>query len=478
MIKGLRALKQDAVLNEIAGVSKETGARVYLVGGVLRNLALGRRFAPDYDFAIDADVEEFSSRVAERFSATSFLLDKDAPSYRVAVRSGGMTLDFSPIKGGGIIEDLKKRDFTVNAMGLDILSLAEGKEARILDPCAGERDAGEKMLRAASEEAFDEDPLRTLRAIRLSGQYGLEIERATMELIKKKAALLSGTSAERIRDELILIFSSDGTSKSIEALFDTGIIDAIIPEIRGWGDVSGYNLLAHALKTLDMAQALLSGASEAAFPGAHSRLTERFKGRIGPIGKAAFFKMAAFFHDAGKPSAMSREEGRLRFTGHDLEGGRLIKEVFRRLKFSRRFITELANIVKNHHRVFMLAGLGERSARAKGHLFRAAGKDAYKDAGIDLLLLALCDARATRGGEDEGLLKVVREMLDFYYAVYTRRKPRALLDGNEIMRTFNVPEGSMVGEIMDRISQGVESGRVRNKKEAAAYVKDWLKKRG
>ena len=235
--------------------------------------------------------------------------------------------------------------------------------------------------------------------------------------------------------------------------------------------MEGYNLFEHALKTVGECEALMSSDLERLFPGYASRIKGRLGGSVGSIKRTAFLKMIAFFHDAGKPACITAAgEGRPRFIGHDFDGSRIVKGLFTSLKFSRAQANCASKAVKNHHRAFMLASLKERTARARGHFFRATGDEA----GIDLLLLALADARATRGREDEDFLDAVKEMLAFYYGVYAKKRQAAMLTGAEVMKTFNVAQGRIVGEILEKISEGVEQGGIRNKKEAVRQIKKWL----
>ncbi|MBI5643328.1 MAG: CCA tRNA nucleotidyltransferase [Deltaproteobacteria bacterium] len=471
-VREIDSLKEDLVLKKIHAILK--GPPVYLVGGAVRNSLLSKPITPDYDFAAEGDIKALSAMAAKGLGGTSFVLDEETSTYRVAVKKKGRAaayaVDIAPVKNGDIICDLRMRDFTVNAMAVRLKDLFEAFEPLLLDPAGGVEDVERRALRCVSTGVFDDDPLRCLRAFRLSQQYGLEVDEETLNLIKEKSVLLASISAERIRDEIISIFSSQAASKTIERLYSAGVVKIILPEASGWADVEGYNLLGHSLKTLDEAEKLLASIYSGGFPGA-GMLKRHFEAPIGPVKKKSLFKAAAFFHDTGKPLTISREEGRLRFIGHDFEGSRLVMEILRRLKFSNRFAGEVSNLVKNHHRVFMLAQLKDRTPRARGHFFRASGGSS----GVDLLCLSLADARATRGGEDEELYRLVIEMLDFYFGVYTRKKQRPILNGKEIMDIFKVPEGPVVGEIISKISEGVERGAVRNKREALEYVKAWLK---
>ncbi len=476
------ALKEDPAVIEVYKTAKKGGRAVYLVGGVLRNIALKSPLVPDYDFILEGDIPSFSGLVAGRLHGTSFLLDKETLSYRVVVKppnvSAPLTLDFSPIKEGDLVCDLKKRDFTINAMAVRVSDLFETERPLIIDPRKGLEDAKKRVLRAASKEVFQEDPLRVLRAIRITQQYGLTMAEDTISLIHESSGLLKKTSAERVRDELILIFLYPGTPESLKFLFSSSAAKAILPGLGNWENIDGYNLLSHALVTVREAEELLKDVSRskgAIFPA----LKDHFGGSVGSLKKSVFFKMAAFFHDIGKPYAMTSEDGRLRFIGHDFEGSRIVKNELKGLKFSRKVTGGLSNLIKNHHRVFTMAGLEERTSRSKAHFFRAAegAGGEWDGAGVDLICLALADARATLGAEDAELLKVANELLDFYYGTYIKKKPKPLLSGNEIMKTFGIPEGRLVGEVIGRISEGVEKGVIRNKKEAIVYIKKWLSRK-
>lgn len=468
----MEALRADPTVRAVHDGAVEAGVTVYIVGGALRNLALSAAPAPDYDFVVEGDAAAFSEAAAMALRGAWFLLDRESLSCRVAVKSGGgaYTVDFSPVKEEGILYDLGARDFTVNALAINLSDLFGSEDPLIIDPCNGLGDARERLLRMTSRGVFDDDPLRCLRAVRLARQYGLEIEGETLALIRLKAGLMQNVSIERVRDELIAIFSSDGAGLALRALLDTGIMGVILPEAARWGDVEGYDLLGHSIKVVQECEDIISSDLERLFPGYSSVIKGHLGAALGPVKRTAFLKMLAFFHDAGKPACITSEGGRPRFIGHDFEGGRIVKGVFTSLKFSRALATRASKAVKDHHRAFMLASLKERTARAKGHFFRAAGDDA----GLDLLLLALADARATRGGEDEALLRTAREMAAFYCDVYTKKRPRPLFTGREVMKTFGVPEGRIVGEIMEKISEGVEQGAIRNRKDAVIRIRKWL----
>jgi tRNA nucleotidyltransferase/poly(A) polymerase len=468
----LRCLRDDPV---IGAVFRAAGRRdIYLVGGVIRNILLDCAIPADYDFVFAGDARALSDEVGAALGGSAFTLDIKTSQYRVALKVDGdpYTIDISPIKGGSIEEDLEGRDFSVNALALGLRGLFKGDSPELIDPTGGVRDARSGLLRMTSSDVFGLDPLRTLRAVRLSGRYGLEITEETRAALRAGAPLLKskGTAWERIRDEVLLIFSAPGTPGAVRALYDLKIMEAVFPEFSDWEDIgAGYDLLTHSLRTLTEAEAFLEGLPAEPFPEVKG-LEAHFNSSMGPVGRRALFKMLAFVHDVGKRLTVAVRGGRLRFIGHEFEGSQLVKEVFTRLRFSRRVVNELAVLVKNHHRFYAFATLDEPSHRARAHFFSSVGGETA----VDLLCLALVDVRATIGAEDTELSARVRAMLRLYYDEFEKKRPERLLNGTEIVKTFKVPEGRLVGEVMEKISEGVETGAVRNKKEAISFVRQWL----
>jgi len=466
-------LRKDPALKEIYGVSaggrasrRRGRAACYLVGGVLRNLLLKEEAGCDYDLCTDGDVRVFSEGLAKKSGGSFFLLDETSSTWRVVVKKAPLTtIDVSRIREGDIVRDLGKRDFTVNALAVDVRDVFEKQKPALLDPHSGIEDAKKRILRAVSGVSFKEDPLRILRAVRLAQQYNLKIERSTWALLKEGKSLISETAKERVRDELALVFSSPLSFRSMEKLFEAGVMQEVIPELRGWQTMAGYDLLSHSVKTLEEAERMLLEA-----PLLRKELKEHFDKGLGGVKRKAVFKIASFFHDIGKPLTMQKEEGELRFIGHDVEGEEIVKRVLKRLRFSRKVTRAVSTLVRNHHRIFALASIERPSQRSRAHFFNSVGGDM----GLDLLLIGLSDARATRGAEDRALFSVVMDMMDFYFDVYSKAKPRPLMNGREIMIAFGVPEGPAVGEIIKKISEGVEEGILHDKKNAVRYIKDWL----
>ena len=467
-------IKNDPVIKAIFDAVSSADVKAYLVGGALRNLVLSRPLGFDYDVVLDNKVMDMANLLGRRLQGSPFLLDKAHGSYRISIKQDGgiFNIDLSSYNGKDILEDLNNRDFTINAMAVDINTIFRNTDVDLIDIFSGQADAENKTIREVKPGIFADDPLRLLRAVRLAAQYGLIIDKTTERNIKTKAALLTTSSWERIRDEFFFILECPQSVNYLKWLYELSLLHEIIPEIRGWNDmVGGYNLAYHAFKTLEEGEWLFNNL-KAFVPEFAGNIDSSFRMLIGNVSKKGLFKLALFIHDAGKPETIKQEGEIIRFIGHDVEGEAIGKRIGRRLKLSRNATAFISKLVRNHHRVFNLASLERLTDRSKAHMFRVMGNKAAGDSdGTFLLLLSLADARATRGGDDPELSSFIKGLIDFYYKIYLVKRPRPILNGNEIMDIFNVPEGAAVGGLLRKLSEAEGSGLIKNKKDAVKFIK-------
>ncbi len=176
-------------LRIIAGLAATLGVEAYLVGGVLRDCLLGRE-TNDLDFALSGAWEELPRSFADRISGSFFWLDEERLQSRVVKKKGEdiSVFDFAPLRGGTVTDDLALRDFTINALALPLF----GERRELIDPLAGSDDLIKGMIRACGATAFDDDPLRLMRAIRFAAELGFAIEENTWQTLCAKAVLLKG----------------------------------------------------------------------------------------------------------------------------------------------------------------------------------------------------------------------------------------------------------------------------------------------
>lgn len=484
---------------------------IYLVGGAVRDAMLGR-LSLDLDLVAPSGGIRLARRVAEALGADVFPLDDERDTGRVIVTDASGTrrkIDIAACRGGSstgsgqasLEEDLRSRDFTVNAMAVDLRTMS------LLDPLSGAADLRAKRLRACKETSMSDDPIRVLRGIRLAAALEFHIEPETRKRMKAAAPLLGRVSSERVRDELFRILEGCQPAASLRALDMLGALPHILPELGAMKGVKQpephvYEVWEHTLQTLsaldDILAALAPGyqAEQTGdlFTGLlvmrlgryRERYAEHFSKSLNADRSArGLLFFAALYHDAAKPHCLVKDEnGRIRFWGHDEKSAEMAAARARALSFSNDEIGRLTAVIKNHMRLHYhfsrRDGEGrEPSRRAIYRFFRDSGQ-----AGPDLVLLALADLRATHGNmlRQEtwaAALDVCRIFLENYWERPEEIvSPPKLVDGNEVMRELNLAPGPLVGEALEAIREAQAEGKVSTREEAIAYGRKWLEEKG
>ena len=315
---------------------------LYLVGGAVRDALLGRS-VHDLDFAVPTGALRLARRLADRLPGAFFPLDAETDTARVIVRrqdGGRDVLDFAGFRGPDLAADLRGRDFTVNAMAIDMRS------GETVDPLGGTQDLREKRLRACSATALSDDPARILRAVRQAAAYGFTIQPETRRLMKAAVPLLPGVSVERQRDELFKMLEGPRPAASMCALELLGVFPQTLPELAALKGVSQsaphvYDVWEHTLAVLRHLEGILAAlapdyAEEQGnadlFNGLLVSRLGRYRRQIGehlgtPLNAdrsaRALLFFAALYHDVAKPQMKTVEEsGRTRFLGHLLPAAR------------------------------------------------------------------------------------------------------------------------------------------------------------
>ena len=232
-----------------AGLDGEEG--VWIVGGAVRDAVLG--VATEVDLATAGSAAEAAGRIARAADAHRFELSGEFATWRVAARDGTWTLDIAELRGESIEEDLRLRDFTVNAIAVP---LAGGPA---VDPTGGLADIAEGRLRVTSDRSFADDPLRIMRAARLAARLGFEPDPGTVELARREAGRAGEPAGERQLAELAAMVSGAAPDRAIELLDQLGATTAVLPELdglRGVGQSANHHLDAHA-HTIEVLRRLL-----------------------------------------------------------------------------------------------------------------------------------------------------------------------------------------------------------------------------
>ncbi|MEW6615619.1 MAG: HD domain-containing protein [Thermodesulfobacteriota bacterium] len=472
-----KELTQSHILKSAYSISKEMGIPIFLVGGTIRNLLLSSGFEKDFDFAMKGDVQSTARGFADKVKGSFFSLDPQRGHYRVTVKKNSrfIDIDFSRFRGHDIGKDLIKRDFTINSMAINIQDLFEKDEIEIIDPLNGLDDMEKGAIRACSSRVFDDDPLRLLRAVRISAVTNFTIEDKTERLIRQKKELLINSSWERIRDELFLMLDAPYASRSIEKLNSLGLLSIILPETNPWkginqGEHHDYNLFDHTVKAIEFTEVILANFSEY-FPDYASVLKVHFDEELEKnIYRSNLIKFIAFLHDSGKVETKSYDGEKVRFLGHDRVGEEINKNIAKRLKLGHKVRRVITNITGNHMRVLNLSKSTNISQRAKSRFFRDMGKD-----GIDCLLLSLADGLATRTNADKTqtvpLLAIIQDFLRYYFEDWLKTPEKPLLNGKEIMEMLGILEGKKVGRLLSMIREAEIEGLISTKEEAKDLLK-------
>lgn len=482
-------LIEDIVLNG----NKEC----YVVGGALRDIYLGRP-VHDLDVIVPTGALQLAREMADLAGGSFVLLDAVHKVGRVVY--GDWEIDIAEFQGPTLEADLNKRDFTINAMALplnretlpdlttlitqpgseNLLPVREKLLANTLDPCGGVKDLQLQVIRALSKEAFRQDPLRMLRAIRFSCQLGWPLEETTKGWIREYHGLINKVSAERIRDEIFTIFrQSHAVAYIQEDLDNLGLFPAIWPEMLTMADTEqnyhhAVNVWVHCLTTLEALERILDNPGEIP-EDIRNPLFIRLKKGLGrcPRSRQDLLKWAALFHDIGKTKTKSqRPDGRITFYGHDRAGVDIITDMAVRLALGKKEILLVERLVALHMRPLQLYTLKQVSPKAHFRLFRDLGNEA-----IEVLLLAWADleAKVTFRGSREELAdyrQFIFDLLRQYIARPAYLFPPKLISGRDIINRFPQIPPERIGKMLNELYEAQGEGKVTTRAEALNWLEE------
>ena len=459
----------------VLALAQALRAEVYLVGGYVRD-ALLDKYSPDnlphdFDYAVTGySAIKLAERYASQFNGHFVLLDEENQTARV-VMDDGVTVDFAGCVGDNINTDIKRRDFSINALVWD-----PKQPDLVIDLVDGVQDLDRGVVRAVSDAVLHEDPLRMLRAFRFAATLGFTIDGHTLAVISSLARLLNQSAGERISHELFIIMESNRAAHSARLMGDNGLLEVIFPEMVAMHRVTPNSY--HHLALYDHSHEALLQAELAAshFP---KWARDSFCQEIAHhTSRLAATKLATLLHDIGKPDTwVIADDGRHTFIGHDKLGAQMCEPIAKRLKWSQKIERLITDLVRWHLRPGQLYHQGLPTDRAIYRFYRNIG-----DAVPELILLALSDFRATCGpGLQEGrelLEKQLRELLDGYivFKEGTTRIPR-LMDGADVMKLLGLNPGPHVGEILEALQEAQGLREVLDREQAEAFVQSWYREK-
>lgn len=475
-------LKVPPPLKAVSDFLAESKLESYLVGGALRDLLLGHKTA-DLDIAVRGEALEITRKAAAALSGKYVALDEANGVARI-VLSGPprWQLDITGFKGD-IEMDLGRRDFTVNAMAVSLSQLSR-ETPRITDPYRGLADLKRGIIRVVADDAFERDPLRLLRALRLAGELGFTIEGRTETLIQRHAHLIGQVAGERVREELLRILAIAGDGQLWEYLDRLGLVTGLFPELKMARGISQprehhWDVLRHSLMTVAAADFLLRQGGWRYAPSTvlevvpwSPRLKAHFETGVSHGStRAALLKLSALLHDVAKAETRTvTESGRTRFLGHASLGAAVVSRILSRLRFSAREIKLVGAEVRHHLRPTQMSHGGLPSRRAIYRYFRDLG-----EAGLDTLYLSLADHLAARGPDlDPTEWQRHNEVVDYVikqrFAEPGPGQPPRLISGHDLMRAFGLSPGPRIGELLEAVREARAAGELSSKEEALRYA--------
>lgn len=451
---------------KIVELLKKAGFKAYIVGGCVRDLLL-KTTPKDWDVATNAKPKEIQEIFPNSFYKNKFgtvtvkvpeakkenLKEIEVTTFRTEEKYSDKRHPDKVKFVEDIEEDLARRDFTINAMALDLhlpFSPFNLKPYTLIDPFSGRKDLKRKLIRAVGdpEKRFSEDALRLLRAVRFATVLGKgwKIEKKTLKAIKKNAHWIMAISKERIRDELIKILESPQAYEGFMLLHKTGLLKYIIPELEKGVGVSQnkhhiYSVFKHCLLSLKYAAKY------------------NFNLNV---------RLAALLHDIAKPETKKGEGPDATFYNHDVLGAKIATQILSRLRFPKKTIEKVATLIRYHMFYYDPKVVRESAVR---RLIRKVGKENIKE----LIQLRICDRKGS------GVPKARPYRLRHFEYVVSKvlRDPISVemleVDGYDVMRILKIKPGPRVGLILNALLSEVLDDPKKNKKE---YLEKRIKELG
>ena len=439
----------------------------FIVGGSVRDLLLGRP-AFDTDIAVQTDPQDFARKLADRLAGSWVRIGKsELTIHRVVV--GPRIFDVSALHGDGIEEDLRRRDFTVNAIAIDA---ATGKT---IDCTGGRKDLADKVIRMVSPAVFAADPVRLIRAYRLAAVLQFTIEPATRQAIAGSAAFIRRSAGERIWSELRQILALPDSLAAVKQMHADGLLTVIFPELVPLqhclqGDHHRWDVFTHSLQAFRQLESMLSNPGSwlpADLPSRHWRPADI---------PAPVLKLAMLLHDVGKPRSRQEDEnGNVHFYGHGKKSADIVAGITGRLKMSRRDAGYIDFIVRSHIRplhLFIAHDSGRITQRAKTRFFTRCGRHTP-----DLLLHCMADilGKGTGGERNRRFVDFARQLLSEYLSGYLPRSAhRPLVNGHDLMAAFTLQASPLLGRLLRRIEEAQRAGEISTRSEALQLAQNLL----
>jgi len=470
------------------------GREAWLVGGLVRDraareapgaavareampaqLGTGAEGALDVDVVVREDPADAARELASAGSAAGFALSAELGAWRVVARDGAWQIDVEPLRGETLEADLRQRDFTINAIAQSL----DG--AQTFDPLGGLRDLAQRRLRAVSGSAFQGDPLRVLRLVRLAVNLDMRPDEGTLALARESAGALRGVSPERVFGELKLIIGGRDPVGGLRLMDDLGATAVVLPEVAALQGVEQSrfhhrDVLGHTLEVVHQS-ATIAADPGAVFGEQHAEVVGSLlrEPLADGITRGGALRWGALLHDAAKPPTRAvRPDGRVTFVGHDVLGAELASGLLERLRASARLQAHVAALVRHHLRLGFLVHERQPLDRRIVYAYMRASEPVE----VDVTVLSVADRLATRGDRAqeaiEAHLALARVMLDDALQWRQRGAPDPLWRGDELAGALGIERGPRLGELLEALREAHFAGLVSTREQALEHARGLL----
>jgi tRNA nucleotidyltransferase/poly(A) polymerase len=429
-------------VQEILKKFEKAGYEIYIVGGAVRDVLMGRS-TNDWDFTTNATPEEILEVIPgglynNKFG-TVFTDNPDDPERPHEIttfrKEEGYSDSRHPDKvvwGKTLEEDLSRRDFTIDAIAFD-------QNLKVIDPFTGQDDINKKTIRAVGEanERFSEDALRMMRAVRIAAQLGFIIEEKTFEAIKKNAPLIQKIAKERVKDELFKLLASNNPYEGIVLFKSSGLMAEILPEMEKCFGVEQKSPGRHHVYDV----------------GTHLFMSLKFCKSEDPV-----TRFATLIHDIGKPQTYKKlDTGVITFYNHEMVSTKIAENIAERLRFSRKETDKFIALVRWHQ------------FTVDEHQTDSAIRRILRNVGLenmdDMLALRVADRLGGGARETSWRLEEFKKRL-----IEVQKQPFSVrdlkIDGNDVMKELKLKPGPEVGKILEDLFEKVVNKEIENERKS------------
>lgn len=434
----LQELFDHPTLQALTIFARDQGVQLYLVGGCVRDLLLGRQ-TTDFDFTLASDAIQFAKAFAAKIGAIAIALEENPPTARVIVkhddisRTPQLSMDFAQFRAASLTDDLRLRDLTINAMAIAFGNAQtfankshEHNPSQIIDPCGGMKDLETGLLRFPSKQVVIADPVRLLRIYRFAAQLDFHISQNASDLVTAYRSMLPNVAAERCRDELMKIFYVKKAHPYLQQMDAAGLLTQVVPTLKG------THRAWISLETFE--ESPIPADLDAYRKEANHYLQEELSTEIN---RRSLIKLCLLL-------------------GDNLEG------IGERLRFSRKAVQFMECLISGSKKLKNI--IPQLTQKQINRFLRTYASDWW-----GILLYA-----AASSPMDSAVLKQIADT--YYKHILPICKQGRLITGNDLIQEFHLKEGEQIGDLLKEIEDRQFDGEIRTREEAFAAVAALIQK--